>query len=356
MPSPISNDVHNCDTDSDDESEQGVNGLTAYIPDTTPSLVELGPEDFPLHFSERDGRLFHSHNTSPYPLPVDTPEQERLNVIHDILHQLIGANYVGPVADVLAGGRQKLALDLCTGTGKWVIDMAGEFPDVEFRGIDIVPIATRYPPPNVQFEIHDVNDTYRWRTASVDLVHARSVSMAYSTYRREFQQVLDYSAVLQEVGRVLKPGGLLTWCEWARSPTFHPHFYPSLGPDLQVHAPGLCHFFDVLARALDTCRGIQPVTAALPGLIAEAGCFVDITPMVYYVPIGPWHSEPVMKALGRAFRAIMVRYADSTKPLLTEAGCTPQQIDAIVEGYMDDLMTIRGLSAVYHTVHARRAE
>jgi hypothetical protein len=37
----------------------------------------------------------------------------------------------------------------------------------------IVPIQTRYPPPNVRFEIADVTDVLRFADASVDVVHAR---------------------------------------------------------------------------------------------------------------------------------------------------------------------------------------
>lgn len=39
------------------------------------SIVELRSDEFPLYFIERRARLFSS-NPSPYPLPVDTPEQE----------------------------------------------------------------------------------------------------------------------------------------------------------------------------------------------------------------------------------------------------------------------------------------
>ena len=40
---------------------------------------------------------------------------------HTVLGRLIGANYVGPVSEVLAvePGRQKLVLDIGTGTGQW---------------------------------------------------------------------------------------------------------------------------------------------------------------------------------------------------------------------------------------------
>jgi hypothetical protein len=38
-------------------------------------VTELEEYDFPDHFFERDGRLFHSHGNLPYPLPADGPEQ-----------------------------------------------------------------------------------------------------------------------------------------------------------------------------------------------------------------------------------------------------------------------------------------
>jgi hypothetical protein len=44
--------------------------------DASSDVTELGSADFEPHFQERDERLFHSHGGLPYPLPVDTPEQE----------------------------------------------------------------------------------------------------------------------------------------------------------------------------------------------------------------------------------------------------------------------------------------
>ena len=84
---------------------------------------------------------------------------QRMNVQHDLLKELLGGNYVGPVRDLLARRplqRQIKVLDLCTGTGKWyvtprifillanrrwhlrrVVEMAEEFPHVKFNGLDI---------------------------------------------------------------------------------------------------------------------------------------------------------------------------------------------------------------------------
>lgn len=40
-------------------------------------LEEIRESEFPGYFSERDGRLYQADTvTSPYPLPVDTPENQ----------------------------------------------------------------------------------------------------------------------------------------------------------------------------------------------------------------------------------------------------------------------------------------
>lgn len=119
--------------DSDDDDDDGSS-------DTSSILTELGGDEFPDHFREHGGRLFHSHGNLPYPLPVDGDEQavcysffllsifhlygvfvQRLNMQHKILRDLLGSHFVGPVAEALAyeSGRQKRVLDLCTGTGRW---------------------------------------------------------------------------------------------------------------------------------------------------------------------------------------------------------------------------------------------
>ena len=43
-----------------------------------------------------------------------------------------------------------------------------------------VPIATRYPPDNVRFEIVDVRQFLRFSNDSIDFVHARSAFLGVS--------------------------------------------------------------------------------------------------------------------------------------------------------------------------------
>jgi len=311
--------------------------------DASSDVTELGSADFEAYFQERDERLFHSHGGLPYPLPVDTPEQERLNALHCILHTVLGAHFVGPVSQVLApspGRLQTRALDICTGTGTWVMDMASQFPNTKFRGFDIVPITTRHPLPNVQFEIHNVNEPVRWSDNTMDLIHARATDMVVS----------DYPAMLTEATRVLRHGGLFVSGEWERSPSFD---NPAIEDTNRIL--GIRSLVDVVDLLLIERNASPPVTC-IPDWLDASGQFQGITKQCYTVPIGDWPSDPAMKALGKNFRDVWVRYADSLKPMLREpsSGLGEAQINDLIAGYMHNMDNVPGMVGKYHTVHATK--
>ena len=66
---------HRNESDTDSDPSDDTVSLWSGASDTSSEVTELDQEDFPGYFSERNGRLFHSHGTSPYPLPVDAAEQ-----------------------------------------------------------------------------------------------------------------------------------------------------------------------------------------------------------------------------------------------------------------------------------------
>ncbi|KAF8994878.1 hypothetical protein BDQ17DRAFT_1366250, partial [Cyathus striatus] len=225
------------------------------------------------------------------------------------------------------------------------MEMAGLFPNVLFRGIDIVPIATRYPLPNVRFEIHDVNNGLRWEHGSIDFVHARSVSMA----------IRDYPTTLIEVARVLRPGGLFVSVEWGKYPCFHPSY--GIDPLMAMeHAPALNHFYEVVDDAARDL-GIYPVVAGdVPGMLADSHLFHSITSQVCYVPIGPWCPNESLRRVGHAYRAAVLRYASSVTPMLIDAGLAQAEVESIIENLTRELLIVRGLVGAYHIVYARRIE
>ena len=61
-------------THNDQESSED---YASNAPDASTQLEEIDSDDFPNYFLEHDGRLFPSASSlTPYPFPVDTPEQE----------------------------------------------------------------------------------------------------------------------------------------------------------------------------------------------------------------------------------------------------------------------------------------
>ncbi|KAI0032628.1 S-adenosyl-L-methionine-dependent methyltransferase, partial [Vararia minispora EC-137] len=193
-------------------SEHGDDGAST---SSSESLVSLRSEEFPTYFGEHYGRLFHSHGNSPsahyYILPVDGHELHRYNATHTLLRRVTGVTCDAPIAEALADAqeRRRTVVDLCTGTGLWPMELARAFPYAAIRALDRVPIATRYPAPNVRFELADVVAApLRFADASVDVVHARNTHMTPAAYAR----------LLSEAARVLRPGGLFIAGEWGEYP------------------------------------------------------------------------------------------------------------------------------------------
>lgn len=307
--------------------------------DASSDVTELEAIDFPDHFSERDGRLFHSHGSLPYPLPVDGHEHVRLNSLHKILRDTVEFHHIGPVAEVLSDGRQKRVLDLCTGTGGWPMDMARLFPRVKIYGVDIVPIATRQPEPHVQFEIHDITERFRWNDGAMDFVHARNIDLA----------VTDYPVLLREVARLLRPEGLFFSGEIARSIEIS-HTFPA---DLVHQAPRARRFYEVINHILKL-RNLDVIADKIPGFIMQSEQFTVPIIQTFHIPIGDWHPDGIMKRVGKRYLTTLKGFAESLIPLLRETGMTQHDIEAHVAGFIHDVENVRGLVGVYHTVWARK--
>ncbi|CCM04092.1 uncharacterized protein FIBRA_06251 [Fibroporia radiculosa] len=301
---------------------------------TSSELTELDPGDFPQYFRENLGRLFHSHGQSPYPLPVDAAEQHRLNRQHALLQSLIRGLFVGPVNQALSGiNGRKNAVDLCTGTGKWVMDMALMFPHVKFHGLDIVPIQTRHPLPNVYFVIHDVAAGLDYTSGTVDLVHARDISYA----------VRNYHQLLCEVMRVLRPGGLFVAGEWAP--------YPSMGNiyNIRDYAPRTWEYFDLLRMVLSN-REISTVPTMIRPWMEQLG-FVNIEVREYRLPVNGRHAT----SFTRRTNANLQVYVESLQPMMADAGYG-SRARSLANLMFGEISRVDGIFFTYYAIHgARRA-
>ncbi|KAF7723292.1 hypothetical protein EC973_002138 [Apophysomyces ossiformis] len=151
-----------------------------------------------------DGRVYHNIENSSYFFPRDEQEQDRLNSQHFAIKALFGTNLL-PSAEQAMPSDAKV-LDVGCGPGSWVMEMAVDYPNAHFTGIDISDIfPTTIRPDNVSFELVNVLDGLPFDDNSFDLVHMRFLFTAIRTD--------EWTRVLNEIYRVLKPGGILQWGE-----------------------------------------------------------------------------------------------------------------------------------------------
>ncbi|KAI0644446.1 S-adenosyl-L-methionine-dependent methyltransferase [Trametes meyenii] len=294
-------------------------------------------DDFYSHFLESSGRLFSSR-TDTYPLPVDTMEQERQRQMHLLLHHVVPDLYYGPIHSRLIMGKSIRVLDVGTGTGDWIIELAQEYRNAMFIGMDIVPVCTRYQPPNVSFQIQDFREGLSYQSRSMDIVHARFISSG----------LLHYDSFVGEVARVLDNQGLFSTVEWTRS------LCMADGTDAELHAPHASAFLRAVREALEEGRSIGSVSSRIPFTLLNSGFFGSIVAIASYVPVGSWSECPRLRFIGSTYCDVLIAYASSMRPFL-ERSMSPLLVEDLVQGYVSDLLNIRGLFSVFCVVHAVRA-
>ena len=157
-------------------------------------------------FEWLEGRRYLAH--TPYAMPKDPQEVQRLDFQHFIIRQELHGNYLAPL------DRPKNILDVGCGTGRWAMEMAAEFPSARVVGIDLVlPDSAAalghglaHQPENVTFLEGDILKGLPFDDASFDFVHIRFLFLAVPEH--------VWPALLGELIRVTRPQG---WIESVES-------------------------------------------------------------------------------------------------------------------------------------------
>ncbi|KAG9288820.1 hypothetical protein G9A89_001144 [Geosiphon pyriformis] len=152
-----------------------------------------------------DGRRYHTLKNSKYPGTADEIEAERLRQHDIVVKHLWKESFHSPVKNNLKAGCK--VLDVGCGPGTWLIEMARQYPESNFTGVDISPFfETENVPENVKFFESNLLDGLPFQDSTFDFVHQRFLTAAFTQVQWETQAV-------QELSRVTKPGGWIEFFE-----------------------------------------------------------------------------------------------------------------------------------------------
>jgi len=174
-----------------------------------------------FRFEEREGRRyafhcpyinkrFHGLDDNPYPFPNDDEELVRLDELQFIIRALYGRTVLVP----LPRHRPTMVFDAGTGTGRWAIETALQFPKAYVIGMDISPVQPTDVPENCEFRYGDITDCLDdFDDGYYDFVHSRYIfsliSHRDSCVRFVMLGIKDaqWRPYIESLYRMLKPGG-----------------------------------------------------------------------------------------------------------------------------------------------------
>ncbi|RKP05322.1 S-adenosyl-L-methionine-dependent methyltransferase [Thamnocephalis sphaerospora] len=184
----------------------------------------------------------------------------RLDLQHYAVQQVTQKRYHAPLSN------PRRVLDIGTGSGVWMLEMAAEFPSCEFTGIDIAPLQpATVLPQNCKFEIANVLEGLSYADGYFDCVRH---SLLVAAIPKE--KWLPY---VKECARVCASGG---WVEMIEADCRG-----------QGGGPVSEKLADMIVRALQT-RGLSPDTGSkVDRLMCEAG-LVDVKATHVKIPVGSW--------------------------------------------------------------------
>ena len=116
------------------------------------STVTISPSEQAV---EENGRTYHSYKYGKYPLPNDEMEQDRLDLQSHLFSLTFGKLFTCPI-DIQKSFHN--VLDAGTGTGIWAINVGETYPQSHVTGIDLSHIQPEWVPPNVEFQVDDLED------------------------------------------------------------------------------------------------------------------------------------------------------------------------------------------------------
>lgn len=169
-------------------------------------------------------------------------------------------------------------LDIGTGTGSWPIDMGDTHEAADILGVDLSPSMSSIVPPNVRFEIMDIEDDWTFKLPFT-YIHSRYMAGSIKNWPKLISQCYNH----------LEPGG------WAELLDFDINYYSQDGTLTEEHA--LKRWMGHATEGAKVSGRLLHPGSQLEGWLTEAG-FVDIEMRKTPLPIGTWPKDLRLKEVG----------------------------------------------------------
>ncbi|KAI8638158.1 hypothetical protein BD408DRAFT_394526 [Parasitella parasitica] len=248
-------------------------------------------------------RYWKGHGTQNFMLPCDDDESDRLMTMHYILKATFQGNFTAPVYNMLENSNTKTkVLDIGCGSGTWILEMATEFPNAEFYGIDDCPLFPNHiKPNNSHFRLHDVLEGLPYPDSEFDYVHMRMMIYYFSPE--------ELSQLMSEISRIMKPGG---YFEIVDTNYTVRHAGPVSNKAINIDLKHILHSgnasFSINSHHESSTN--HPIFSLLMVALQDparsfVGNFIDICQEHATLPIGGWGGGQIGNLHGMNFKSLL---------------------------------------------------